>query len=222
MIQNMIAYAMLHADANTTQGRSRISLNHHKIWSYLSHGTLLTPRVIGGTTLLIIAEMGPIHCLHLCGLRLLPKAVTITANQITRGFIKQPSSLVVKLLFHFLNCTYVVVTFIELSTFEFLFVFFVLQIGIILLNEVNKMNDIVDNQRIQGAKVVWFESFDIKLDRCAAFYQNKSYLESGRRSGTLSPSASLFIVLQVGIWIHVINLMSHRIKLPMIKLQRCT
>ena len=44
--------------------------------------------------------------------------------------------------------------------------FFVVQVGISLFGEVNRIGDMVDNQRSCIAKVVGFGSFDLKLDRC--------------------------------------------------------
>jgi len=45
------------------------------------------------------------------------------------------------------------VLYFELRTFEFLLVFFVSQAGISLLDEVNRIDDTVDNQRSYGAKI---------------------------------------------------------------------
>ena len=44
--------------------------------------------------------------------------------------------------------------------------FFVSQVGISLLGEVNWIGDTVDNQRSYDAKVAGFGSFDLKPDRC--------------------------------------------------------
>jgi hypothetical protein len=51
--------------------------------------------------------------------------------------------------------------------FDFLLVFFTLQIGISRLDEVNQISDTMDNQRSCGAKVAGFRTFNLKLDRCA-------------------------------------------------------
>jgi hypothetical protein len=77
-----------------------------------------------------------------------------------------------------------------LSTLKFLLMFFVSQLEISLLNEVNRISDMVDNQS-NCAKIVGFGSFDLESDRYVAFHQNKSYLEPHERSGTSSPSVSL-------------------------------
>ena len=64
---------------------------------------------------------------------------------------------------------------LELRSFEFLLVFFVSQVGISLLGEVNRFGDTVDNLRSRGAKTAGFESLDVKSDRCVVLHQNKSY-----------------------------------------------
>jgi hypothetical protein len=58
------------------------------------------------------------------------------------------------------------VPYFELRTLEFLLVFFVSQAGISLLGEVNRIGDMVNNQRSCGAKIAGFGSFYLKLDRC--------------------------------------------------------
>jgi hypothetical protein len=55
-------------------------------------------------------------------------------------------------------------------------VFFISQAEISLLDEVNRISDIVDNQRSRGAKIARFRSFDLKPDQCVMLYQNDSYL----------------------------------------------
>jgi hypothetical protein len=44
------------------------------------------------------------------------------------------------------------------SSFEFLLVFFVLQVEIRLLGEINRIYDTVDNQMSRGAKVAEFDA----------------------------------------------------------------
>jgi hypothetical protein len=63
----------------------------------------------------------------------------------------------------------------ELRSFEFLLVFFVSQVGISFLGEVNQFGDMVDNLRSRGAKIAGIGSFDLKPDRCVALHQNESY-----------------------------------------------
>jgi hypothetical protein len=74
-----------------------------------------------------------------------------------------------------LNHSSAVVPYFELRCFEFLLVFFVSQVGIILLGEENPVCDTVDNQRSRGAKIAGFGSFDLKPDRCVMLHQNDSY-----------------------------------------------
>ena len=64
---------------------------------------------------------------------------------------------------------------LELHSFEFLLVFFVSQTGISLFGEVNRLGDTVDNLRSRGAKIVGFESLDLKPDRCVVLHQSDSY-----------------------------------------------
>ena len=64
---------------------------------------------------------------------------------------------------------------IWLLSFLFLLVFFVAQVGINLLGEVNRIRVSVDNQRSCGAKIIGFGSFDLKPDQCVVLHQNDSY-----------------------------------------------
>ena len=64
---------------------------------------------------------------------------------------------------------------LELRSFEFLLVFFVSQVGISLLGEVNRFGDTVDNLRSRGAKIAGFGSLDLKPDRRVVPHQNDSY-----------------------------------------------
>ena len=56
-----------------------------------------------------------------------------------------------------LNHSSAIVTSIELRFILFLLVFFVAQVGISLLGEVNLVCDLVDNQRSCGAKIAGFD-----------------------------------------------------------------
>ena len=69
-----------------------------------------------------------------------------------------------------INHTSTVIPYFKLRIFEFLLVFFISQAGIILLGEVNRIGDTVDNQRSCGAKVAGFGSFDLKPDRCVVLH----------------------------------------------------
>ena len=53
--------------------------------------------------------------------------------------------------------------------------FFVSQVGISLLGEVNRFGDTVDNLRSRGAKIAGFGALDLKPDRCVVLHQNESY-----------------------------------------------
>jgi hypothetical protein len=59
---------------------------------------------------------------------------------------------------------------------------FVWQAKINLLDKVNLISKMVDIQRIHGAKVAGFGSFDLKLDEGVMFHQNESYHEPHGRS----------------------------------------
>lgn len=48
--------------------------------------------------------------------------------------------------------------------------FFVLQVVISLLGDINRINDTVDTKRSRDAKVVEFGSFDLKPRECILFY----------------------------------------------------
>ena len=64
---------------------------------------------------------------------------------------------------------------LELRSFEFLLVFCILQVGISLLGEVNRLGETVDNLMSHGAKIAGFGSLDVKPDWCVVLHQNDSY-----------------------------------------------